>query len=981
MMTASPRDDRFLRAIHALTLVWVCGLAVATSPAGAVETTIAVEVDLRDLPKKLVRTRIEVPREPGSELALWHPKWIPGTHAPCGSNENVAGLRIETPEGAVIPWSRDDLELYRIVCDAPADASKLIVSLDTICNQPAIEASGHLTYGNRHVGVVNWATCILYPEGPSAAETRVDLAVRLPDGWKYATALKSESDRDGLIRFAPVSLVDLVDSPLIAGEHLRTVELETGSSPRAFFHVASENPEVLDLKPELIGKYGRMVREAGAMFGAHHYDEFHFLTTCSDELGYLGLEHLSSSLNGVRQRDLIDDDKRVGWVANLIPHEYVHSWCGKHRRPAGMNTSTFHEPMITRLLWVYEGLTHYLGEVLMVRAGLVEPKDYLETLAGTIDNLTFQTGRSWRPLDDTAAASRLLRSRSPNWNGLRRGQDYYQEGALLWMEIDAIIRTQTEGAKSLDDFCQTFLGGPTRPEGVEPYELADVVNHLNQVAPRDWETFLKDRVSRPLDALPVEFVDLIGYRIEYGEGPSSDGSGRPRDLLNARRSLGLALQTDGVIAEVVLDGIADRAGLAKGMKVIGVNDRVFSAEALETALTDGDSREHIDLMIQDEDRLRTVPLCYSDGPKRLSLTRNPDAPDLLAAILKPRADEPETKPDQAEASATPKGYICYRAPEPIQVDGKVDERAWEAAPWTDLFVDIEGDRKPRPRFETRAKMLWDDEYFYIAATLEDPHVWATLTEHDSVIFHDNDFEVFIDPDGDNHNYYEIEINALNTEWDLLLKKPYRDGGPALNDWEIPGLKHAVSIAGTLNDPSDVDESWSVELAIPWKILAEYANRPSPPRDGDQWRVNFSRVQWRHEVTDGKYRKVPNTPEDNWVWSPQGAIDMHRPERWGYVQFSTAEPGTASFRPDPAAPVRDRLMQIYHAQRTHQRNNQRWNDRLDALDLGPPPANMPKHSTAIETTPEGYRASITFEPEPNAPQTWVVEQDSRISRTP
>src|SRR5262249_31501365 len=201
-------------------------------------------------------------------------------------------------------------------------------------------------------------------------------------------------------------------------------------------------------------------------------------------------------------------------------------------------------------------------------------------------------------------------------------------------------------------------------------------------------------------------------------------------------------------------------------------------------------------------------------------------------------------------------------------------------------VDIEGDAKPHPRFQTRVKMLWDDQFFYIGAELEEPHVWGTLTAHDAVIFQDNDLEVFLDPDGDNHEYYEFEINALNTSWDLFLKRPYKDGGPALNRWEIPGLKSGTSIQGTLNNPADLDQGWSVELAFPWKALAEYAHRPAPPRDGDQWRINFSRVEWRHEIVDGKYSKISNTKEDNWVWSPQGVIDMHRTEMWGYVRFST-----------------------------------------------------------------------------------------------
>jgi len=331
---------------------------------------------------------------------------------------------------------------------------------------------------------------------------------------------------------------------------------------------------------------------------------------------------------------------------------------------------------------------------------------------------------------------------------------------------------------------------------------------------------------------------------------------------------------------------------------------------------------------------------------------------------------------KAELAYAPKGYVCYRALAPIHIDGRLDDDAWRTAPWTDPFVDIQGDARPRPRFQTRAKMLWDDTYFYVAALLEEPHIWGTLTKHDSVIFQDNDFEIFIDPDGDNHEYYEIEINALNTEWDLFLKKPYRDGGPAQNEWEIPGLKTAVHVAGTLNNLRDTDTSWSVEFAIPWKALAEFAHRPAPPRDGDQWRVNFSRVEWRHDIVDGQYRKVPNTPEDNWVWSPQGAIDMHRPERWGYVQFSTAAPGQAVYRPDPAGPFRDRLMQIYYAQKAFLAKNNRWATRLDDLKLADAPG-IPEHSTKLTLVPAGYQAAITFKPSGSKPETWTIRQDSRI----
>ena len=231
-----------------------------------------------------------------------------------------------------------------------------------------------------------------------------------------------------------------------------------------------------------------------------------------------------------------------------------------------------------------------------------------------------------------------------------------------------------------------------------------------------------------------------------------------------------------------------------------------------------------------------------------------------------------------------KSYRCPYSEKAVAVDGRIDEPAWRQAPWTESFVDIQGSARPRPRFRTRVKMLWDDKNFYIGADLEEPHVWGTLREHDSVIFRDNDFEVFIDPDGDTRNYFEFEINALNTGWDLFLNRPYRKGGRADNGWEIPGLGTAVSVQGKRNDPAGRDRGWTVELAFPWSGFAHRDYRAAAPRDGDTWRVNFSRVEWQHRIAGGAYEKIPGTREDNWVWSPQGEVNMHIPEKWGFVRF-------------------------------------------------------------------------------------------------
>lgn len=348
---------------------------------------------------------------------------------------------------------------------------------------------------------------------------------------------------------------------------------------------------------------------------------------------------------------------------------------------------------------------------------------------------------------------------------------------------------------------------------------------------------------------------------------------------------------------------------------------------------------------------------------------------VFAALPGMAAERSRTGP--LDEYIEPKNYICYRATAAVKIDGKLDDRSWENVPWTEDFVDIEGERKPKPQYRTRVKMLWDDMYFYIAAEMEEPHVWGTLTKHDSVIFHDNDFEVFIDPDGDNHNYGEFEINPLNTGWDLRLPKPYKDGGKAQNSWEIPGLKKAIAIDGTLNDPTDTDRKWTVELAFPWKVLSKLANRSKPPRDGDQWRVNFSRVQWRHTIVKETYRKVPNEPEDNWVWSPQGVINMHRPETWGLVQFSTGIIGQTKFRKDRTIQARYLLHRIYYAQRDFRHRNKRWAKSLTELKAGDLTNTSLANPITMHLTKSGFTA-VANVGLPNERTTRLsIHQDSRL----
>lgn len=324
----------------------------------------------------------------------------------------------------------------------------------------------------------------------------------------------------------------------------------------------------------------------------------------------------------------------------------------------------------------------------------------------------------------------------------------------------------------------------------------------------------------------------------------------------------------------------------------------------------------------------------------------------------------------------PRGYVCQHAAAAPVIDGKLDDAGWAAAAWTDDFVDIEGSAKPKPRFRTRAKMLWDDQFFYVAAEMEEPHVWGTLKKHDEVIFQDPDFEVFIDPNGDSHEYYEFEMNALNTGWDLYLAKPYKDGVKADDSWDIPGLKTAVHVRGTINDASDKDEGWNVEIAIPWKVLGAHAHKSAPPVEGDQWRVGYSRVEWQIKIKEGKYVKLPNTPENNWIWSPQGVIDMHRPERWGYVQFTKLAPGRAVFVPDPSAPARDALQEVYYAQKSFYEANKRWAATMEELGLKPQ-AKGALGVPVLKPTADGFECSIELNLPGSKLQRWQIRQDSLI----
>jgi hypothetical protein len=355
-------------------------------------------------------------------------------------------------------------------------------------------------------------------------------------------------------------------------------------------------------------------------------------------------------------------------------------------------------------------------------------------------------------------------------------------------------------------------------------------------------------------------------------------------------------------------------------------------------------------------------------------------PITLAASAVPLARVPEPK-----TAFAPFEYVCRRAPIPIKIDGRLDDPAWTDADWTEVFGDIEGEAKPTPRYRTRVQMLWDDRYLYVGAYLEEPNVWATLTERDAIIFQDNDFEVFIDPDGDTHDYYELEMNALNTVWDLLLVRPYRDGGPAVHAWDIQGLRTGVHVMGTLNDPSDSDKAWTLEIALPFAVLKEcIPGKPERPAAGEQWRVNFSRVEYRLDAVNGTYAKVKDAgtgrplPEDNWTWTPQGVINIHYPEMWGYVQFSAKDPGKGKEKFDrrPEEKVKWALRKIYYAERDRASGKSGFGADLSALGLKNEDALRIRgwsYPPEIRTTAGLFEAVYTAK----SGESWHIRQDGLV----
>ena len=613
-------------------------------PAFSQPAPITLDVDAADSPRKLLRARLDIPTKPGP-LTLVYPKWIPGEHAPVGPITDLVGVKMRAA-GQTVPWQRDPEEMYAFHVEVPAGAGSLEVSLEYLFPPEEARFSAGASATAQLVDL-NWNQILLYPKGPKASELQFKASLRLPKGWRFGTALPLAKQSGQELRFSPVSLETLVDSPLVAGTCFRTIDLSPGGQPAHELHVVADGAAALEMKPEDVRHFSHLVAEANALFGAHHYRGYHFLLTLSDHVAHFGLEHHESSDNRLAERFLIDEDERK-LSATLLPHEMVHSWNGKYRRPADLATPDYQQPMKTELLWVYEGLTSYLGNVLATRSGLRTNATYRQALALAAAKLDHEPGRNWRSLADTTIAAQLVYNARPEGFALRRGTDFYPEGELLWLEADVLIRQQSHGRRSLDDFCKKFFGVPNTQPKVVTYSLSDLLATLNEVAPYDWRRFFQDRVYATTPHPPLGGIQAGGWRLVYNDKPSDllKTSESVRKFTDLRYSLGIEIKEGGAIADVVPGSPADKAGLAPSMKLVAVNGRRWTKEILCAAIQSAKTNAApIELLAENQDFFKTCPVRYRDGEKYPDLERDETKPDLLSEILRPLTPAPGAPKD------------------------------------------------------------------------------------------------------------------------------------------------------------------------------------------------------------------------------------------------------------------------------------------------------------------------------------------------
>src|SRR5438552_308898 len=596
--------------------------------------TISLAVDASEAPRKIFHAQLKIPASPGT-LTLYYPKWIPGEHGPTGPIQDLAGLKF-TANGQTLKWRRDLLDGWTIHVEVPAGASSVDASLDFI--SPA-GPGGIYTGGasaTDKMTVVNWNTMLIYPAGPTSDDLTYEASLRLPAGWKFGTPLPVASQSGAEIKFKPASLTTLVDSPVIAGEYLRVVPL--AENPHQEMDIAADSAAALDAPQEVLDHYKTLTEQAKRLFGAQHFRDYHFLYSLSDHVAHFGLEHHESNDSRVDERAMIDPAKRL-LEAGLLTHEYVHSWNGKYRRPADLTTPDYEKPMQTDLLWVYEGLTSYLGDLLSARSGVRTPEQFRDTLAVIAAELDHRPGRTWRNLQDTADGVPVMQGAPNQWESWRRPIDYYDEDVYNWLWVDVIIRRQTQNKKSMDDFCHLFHGGQSGPPAVKTYTFDDVVNTLNRVAPHDWRGFWIERLTNHGPGAPLDGIAGSGWKLVYDDTRSEQMKAWEQDHteLDASYSIGLLLRGDGGIVDTIEGLPAPKAGIGPGMKVVAVNGRRFSDDVLRDALKAGtNGSAPLELMVENTDYYKTFKLDYHAGEKYTHPVRDKSKPDTLGEIIEPR---------------------------------------------------------------------------------------------------------------------------------------------------------------------------------------------------------------------------------------------------------------------------------------------------------------------------------------------------------
>jgi len=599
---------------------------------------ITLTVDASDIATQRIEARLVVPVKAGP-LTLLYPKWLPGTHGPGGPIGRLGGLKLSAG-GKPVSWQRDPLEMFAFHCEVPAGATVLEVELAYALTsaQDSLEVSVGVV-ASRRLAIINWNALLVYPKGTRADAIIYAARLRLPAGWKFGSRLEPVRKTPEEVEFKPVSLSRLVDCPVIAGEHFRTIPLTGAPTPHQI-DLACEDAKSLDLTPELIDHMKRLVAESGLLFGARHYTDFHFLLGLSDKLPAFGLEHHECSVNTASPKALTGDASAKWWLTFLLPHEYAHSWNGKYRRPVGLVSPDYQGPQQTDLLWVYEGLTQYVGLVLDARSGLWTPEQYRQELAFTAAELDRRSGRTWRPLADTALASQI---RTPfSRHTWRLGSDYYYEGVFIWLEADGIIRTQSQGKRCLEDFLHAFFGGDGGKVVVKPYSFDDVVKSLERITPYDWRGFFTQRLGSTDSRAPLDGIEAAGWRLVYTD--AMPDALKVRGVLDLSYSLGCWLAKEGVVIEVLPRSPAAKAGLIAGMRVLAVNGRRFSEDTLRQAIkATAKEKAKLDLLIENGDQFKTYPVDYQGGEKYPNLERIPDRPDMLSQIIKPAAQASEKK--------------------------------------------------------------------------------------------------------------------------------------------------------------------------------------------------------------------------------------------------------------------------------------------------------------------------------------------------